>query len=263
MLGARAASRQKRNSFTSNWDTTQAGSANDSVDLENGDRGLRSNGSYNFKVYWGDGTSDIITTYNQAETLHQYASTGIYEIRMGGEISGFRFVNGGDKDKILNINNWGPLILVEREAFQGCSNLKLTATDTLVTPDTMQESFQNCPNISNEGNMNPWDTSNTTNMSYMFQNANSLNQPLGSWDTSNVTNMSYMFNGSTSTPHSIFNQDLGNWNVGSVQNMQGMFIYARNFNNGDSTGINNWDTSSLTNMQNMFYDAINFNQPRS
>ena len=103
MLGARAASRQKRNSFTSTWDTTQAGSANDSVDLENGDRGLRSNGSYNFKVYWGDGTSDIITTYNQAETLHQYASTGIYEIRMGGEISGFRFVNGGDKDKILNI----------------------------------------------------------------------------------------------------------------------------------------------------------------
>ena len=50
---------------------------------------LRSYGSYNFKVYWGDGTSDIITTYNQAETLHQYASTGIYEIRIGGEISGF------------------------------------------------------------------------------------------------------------------------------------------------------------------------------
>ena len=83
MLGARAASRQKRNSFTSNWDTTQAGSANDSVDLENSSRPLRPDGSYNFKVYWGDGTSDIITTYNQAETLHQYASTGIYEIRIG------------------------------------------------------------------------------------------------------------------------------------------------------------------------------------
>ena len=77
MLGARAASRQKRNSFTSKWDTTQAGSANDSVDLENGNYPLSSAGSYNFKVYWGDGTSDIITTYNQAETLHQYASTGI------------------------------------------------------------------------------------------------------------------------------------------------------------------------------------------
>ena len=54
MLGARAASRQKRNSFTSNWDTNQAGSANDTVDLDNNQRPLRSDGSYNFKVYWGD-----------------------------------------------------------------------------------------------------------------------------------------------------------------------------------------------------------------
>ena len=68
MLGARAASRQKRNSFTSKWDTTQAGSANDSVDLENGNYPLKSDGSYNFKVFWGDGTTDIITSYNQAET---------------------------------------------------------------------------------------------------------------------------------------------------------------------------------------------------
>ena len=34
MLGARAASRQKRNSFTSNWDTTQAGSANDTTQVQ-------------------------------------------------------------------------------------------------------------------------------------------------------------------------------------------------------------------------------------
>ena len=54
MLGARAASRQKRNSFTSNWDTTQAGSANDTVDLKNGSRPLVNGGSYNFKVYWGE-----------------------------------------------------------------------------------------------------------------------------------------------------------------------------------------------------------------
>ena len=60
MLGARAASRQKRNSITSNWDTTQAGSANDSVDLDN--YPLRPDGSYNFKIYWGDGTTDIITS---------------------------------------------------------------------------------------------------------------------------------------------------------------------------------------------------------
>ena len=120
MLGARAASRQKRNSFTSNWDTTQAGSANDSVDLENGNYPLHSAGSYNFKVYWGDGTTDIITSYNQAETLHQYASTGIYEIRIGGEIINWSLNNGGDDDKILNISSWGPLVFSPYLLFFEC-----------------------------------------------------------------------------------------------------------------------------------------------
>ena len=49
MLGARAASRQKRNSLTSNWDTTQAGSANDSVNLAG--HPFRSDGSFNCKIY--------------------------------------------------------------------------------------------------------------------------------------------------------------------------------------------------------------------
>ena len=43
-----------------------------------------------------------------------------------------------------------------------------------------------------------WDTSNVTNMSYMFYYQNSSetslkNLNIGNWDTSNVTNMSYMF----------------------------------------------------------------------
>ena len=260
MLGARAASRQKRNSFTSNWDTTQAGSANDSVDLEN--YPLRPDGSYNFKVYWGDGTTDIITSYNQAETLHQYASTGIYEIRIGGEISGLIFNNGGDKSKILNINNWCPLKIFGTDIFEGCSNLKLTTTDSLTTPVSTYFMFASCSNIGSEGNMNRWDTSDTTNMSYMFYNANRLDQPLGNWDTSSVTNMSHMFYTHYAiNPKPIFNEDLSNWDTSSVTDMTSMFVNNSGFNNGGSTGINNWDVSNVTTFNTMFYDAISFNQP--
>ena len=62
----------------------------------------------------------------------------------------------------------------------------------------------------------------------------------------------------TSTPHSIFDQDLSNWDVGlMLQNMARLcFTYARNFNNGGSTGINDWDTSSVTR-----YDRICFMMP--
>ena len=72
--------------FTCKWDTTQAGSSNDTVVLP-----LVSNGSYNFQVDWGDGTRETITAHNQAEKTHQYASTGIYEVRIIGGISGWYF----------------------------------------------------------------------------------------------------------------------------------------------------------------------------
>ena len=185
MLGARAASRQKRNSFTSNWDTTQAGSANDSVDLEN--YPLRPDGSYNFKVYWGDGTTDIITSYNQAETLHQYASTGIYEIRIGGLISGWQFSNYGDDDKIIEIYNWGPLRFVSDDVaiFYNCSNLDITSTDSLTLGASNGHSmFQGCPKLGDQGNMNSWDTSSATSMQEMFLDCTGFNQPIGNWETS-------------------------------------------------------------------------------
>lgn len=53
-----------------------------------------------------------------------------------------------------------------------------------------------------------WDTSNVTNMSYMFYNAAAFDQPIGSWNTSKVNDMSYMFYGAKS-----FNPYIRSWNV--------------------------------------------------
>jgi surface protein len=234
MLGARAASRQKRNSFTSNWDTTQAGSANDTVDLKNGSRPLLNGGSYNFKVYWGDGTTDIITSYNQAELTHQYSSTGTYEIRIGGEIIEWYFNNAGDDDKIINISNWGPLVFdaFQNYVFYGCSNLDIIATDApTLSGNSLEQFFLSCPNIGSNGDMYYWDTSNVTNMSRIFEGDTNFNQNVGGWDVSNNTNF--------------FNT----------------FINCNNFNNGGSPSISGWDTSSVTTMYQMFYGCDNFNQP--
>ncbi|WP_333781161.1 BspA family leucine-rich repeat surface protein [Mycoplasma capricolum] len=66
-----------------------------------------------------------------------------------------------------------------------------------------------------------WDTSNVTDMSYMFYEAKNFNQPIGNWDTSNVTNMSGMFFGAEE-----FNQPIGNWDTSNVTNMSGMFFGA-------------------------------------
>ncbi|AUB31238.1 BspA family leucine-rich repeat surface protein [Spiroplasma floricola] len=96
-----------------------------------------------------------------------------------------------------------------------------------------------------------WDTSNVTNMSGMFLYAYNFNQDIGSWNTSKVTNMSNLFNNAF-----VFNQDIGSWDTSKVTDMDSIFANATNFNQN----ITLWDTSNVTNMSGMFYQAYSFNQ---
>ena len=43
------------------------------------------------------------------------------------------------------------------------------------------------------GDIEDWNTSNVTDMAWMFRFASSFNQDIGSWDVSKVTDMSWMF----------------------------------------------------------------------
>lgn len=94
-------------------------------------------------------------------------------------------------------------------------------------------------------------TSHVTNMSNLFDGANSFNQPIGNWDTSNVTIMLNMFRS-----NQVFNQPINNWNTSNVTNMQSMFGGATAFNQP----LDSWNTSNVTNMVSMFRSASSFNQ---
>jgi surface protein len=110
-------------------------------------------------------------------------------------------------------------------------------------------------NLFESRNSNPdighWDTSNVTDMSEMFNNADYFNQDIGLWDTSSVTDMSEMFNATE-----IFNKDIGSWDTSKVQDMSYMFKTNDEFNQD----IGSWDTSKVTNMVQMFRGAESFNQ---
>ena len=60
---------------------------------------LQSNGDYDFTVYWGDGTSNQITSHNDNHKTHTYQQQGVYRINIVGKITGFRFGGGGDITK--------------------------------------------------------------------------------------------------------------------------------------------------------------------
>ena len=88
------------------------------------------------------------------------------------------------------------------------------------------------------------DTSNVTDMSYLFDEMRSFTGNVSEWDVSNVTDMGNMF-GSTN-----FNGDLSKWDVSNVTNMDSMFEFS--LFNGD---ISNWDVSNVTDMGYMFMES--------
>ena len=102
------------------------------------------------------------------------------------------------------------------------------------------------------GEINNWDVSNVTDMTQMFYNAESFNQPLNKWNVSKVLITEAMFHDAKS-----FNQPLDNWNVSNVRDMKEMFSQATSFNQP----LNKWNVSNVEYMGGMFYDASSFNQP--
>ena len=239
--------------FVSYWNTslTSSGSSSSNqIKLP-----LMSHGTYNFTVYWGDGLSNTITTYNDLAVTHSYSTSGVYNITITGTVIDWRFVNIGDRLKLMEIAQWGDLHLGNGGSyFTGCSNLHITANDPLDLTGTtsLVDAFYGDSSLSSTGNLNSWNVSQVTDMGEMFNGASSFNQPLNNWDVSKVTNMFGMFNGASS-----FNQPLDSWDVSQVTSMFGMFSGAISFNQP----LDSWDVSKVTSIGPMFSSASSFNQP--
>ncbi len=234
--------------LTMSWKTDNPGtSANNQVTLP-----LVNGASYNFTVDWGDSTQSTVTAYNDPDITHTYASIGTYTISITGTLGQLYFNNTGDKDKILDVTQWGSIKWSSmHRMFFGCSNLQVTATDapdlSLVTD--MSYMFYNTPAFN--GDISSWNTATVTNMNFMFYMAYAFNQNIGSWNTAAVTSMNGMFGNATS-----FNQNIGSWNTAAVTNMTGMFQHATSFNQN----IGSWNTAAVTDMDHMFHSASSFNQ---
>jgi hypothetical protein len=137
-------------------DTTKEGSAADTFVLPTAEAG------YNAYVDWGDGGAEQNITDTPGNVSHTYASQGTYQIKIRGTFPRIYFNNGGDKLKIISINNWGNIIWSSMiNAFYGCSN--------------MSGIWKDVPNLSI-----------VTTILGMFRNANKMILDIQPFNTSNV-----------------------------------------------------------------------------
>lgn len=236
--------------FISTWNTanTSVGSSTSTqVSLP-----LVSTGTYNFTVNWGDGNSDIITAWNQSEVTHTYSSSGTYTITITqnalNSLVGWQFNNGGDRNKITDIENWGALNISTSGAFYGCENLDISALDApTISATDMTNAFRLCNSLTTP-NFSLFDTSSVTNWTGCFRSLTSFNGNLSNWAIKG--NAFRMFDGCTA--YTGFGANT--WNTTGLTSAQNMLTNCALFA-GD---ISNIDMSSCTNITNMLFNCDAF-----
>lgn len=215
---------------------------------------------YDFVVEWGDGQSDSITAFGQAESTHEYVNFGTYIIRITGTFRGIAFANSSSASMAKNLKNWGVLEagVSLANAFAGCENLVITALDGFDTTGVtnMTSMFSGCSVLNNVDGIEDWDTSVVTLFGFTFSGCRLFNQDIGGWDTSSAVRMSHMF-----YRCDIFNQSLNDWDIPNVVYVDQMFRYCLALNQP----FDNWNaySNNFNGLQHTFSGCESFNQDLS
>lgn len=153
-------------------------------------------GTFNSVVDWGDGSTSTITTFDDSDLEHTYASAGSHKIRISGAFPNIYFNNSGDKLKVKSVESLGTAGWSSLEsAFRGCTNLTsfisgVTDTSSLTS---LGNTFRDCTGLTSF-NVSTLDTSSVTRLNRMFRGCTSLTYlDLSNFNTANVTIMSEMF----------------------------------------------------------------------
>jgi surface protein len=238
--------------FISSWKTDNPGvSANNQVTIP-----TEASGNYsNIEVEWGDGTSDVnINSWDDPAWTHTYASSGTYTVKIKGVFSGFRFNDGGDKSKLINISNFGILNLGNSNGyFYGCNNLTISATDQLdmAGTTTLQNAFRDCSIFNGWSQIGSLDVSAVTNMNSTFFSCSAFNSNIGSWNVRNATDKASMFENCV-----VFNQSLNSWDMELTTTLFRFLISCSAYNQR----FDSWDLSSCTTLFALVL-GTSYNQP--
>ena len=143
------------------------------------------------------------------------------------------------------------------EMFYNCDTLSYIKVNSQWTMDNvtdMHSMFYGCISLNDIGELfADCNTSKVNDFSYMFYKCECLRniKHINNFDTSNATNLSYMFNGCLT----LLECDLSKWNTKEVNYMNYMFADCESLK--ELIGLDKWDTNRVTYMNNMFENCSN------
>ena len=138
----------------------------------------------------------------------------------------------------------------KEEIYRNVTKVVFNSSFSGALPTTTCEWFRSMNKLESIEGMNYLNTSEVTNMAWMFTGCSLTTFDLSSFNTSKVTNMEYMFY----FCKSLTTLDISSFNTSNVTNMDRMFYDCESLTTLDLSSFN---TSNVTNMDRMFYDCIN------
>lgn len=124
--------------------------------------------------------------------------------------------------------------------------------EKVIAPDKIEGLFCTLYSLKTVKNVENFDISNTSDISYLFAlDSNLENIDVSTLDTSKVTDMSFMFSMMGSTNNSLTTLNVSTWNLENVENITSIF-------QGDaalkSLDVSNWNTPNLKSSVSAFQD---------
>ena len=189
---------------------------------------LGDNFSGTVEVDWGDGnTNSIADSASDGDKTHDYGSSGIYTIKLTGDINGIQ--NTKDCRKITNISNWGKIVINDSAMLYGCIHMTITASDIpTITTTAFTNMFRLCDDVTEIKNISKWDVSSVTTFNNAFMSCAALNPDIELWNMGSAIRISNMVR------NTLFDRNLSGWDIADITNMA-------NFANSTTMSTSNYD----------------------
>ena len=211
--------------------------------------------------FWNDTykyNATRIVIQNELNPIEEAVESWDVSEAKDGSVMAYAVLNSDKRTYTIYLQGAGKIIANKDSSYLFCDFYKLESIEGLEYFDTsnvtdMSYMFYLCESISRL-DLSNFDTSNVTNMNSMFGECHNLIRlNVSNFDTSNATDMFDMFFGCSS----LTELNLSTFDTSKVTDMAGMFSYCLNLR---KLNVSNFNTTKVTTMYGMFTNCISLTE---